>query len=698
MMKKHSLETSLLNLISIGTLVTISFYILISHMAAFLVQSYKACILPALLVTIIFAALVAFRLFEIKVKTDKYQIIALVCAFVLALNMAMRDQALGSPDRGHIAFTNSVFFNDIYPPIYPTGPEFSMSFYHYGVNLLASTIRLITGFDIWMTLSTQIFMGAFLCFTSLFALFNFFIRSSAFALLFSLITYLYTSPLNSIEYFIKELPKFFGANLSNVLRDWIMMSWTSVSHITSQLRLLGQNIGLPLVFTLILILCLFYKNYKEANKAPYQWSILLLSFFLYFCYPTYWYPLCAGFGAFFVLTMIVEKKVNMDFVFVLVLLYLGKVICFGSAHTSFDGINIMKFAPNLEWTHWGKSYIRYFYDMDYLRQLKAVRDEAFLANMPQIPLFSSISLREFGLSTLAALVLAALAFLKEKKLKIEQAIFFMGGAAFCLPFFFKFILRSVETIRFLFVAKVFFLIFALICIYYLYQKLLEKKTFIYSVTLPLLIILLPGFLFTFPNPDFAILINRVATQDQRALTLALEKIHKSNEIVLSTDFMDQVLDISSMAGFYGVKGQFYKLDRITRETAMKTMNPALLNELNVDYVLVHNKAQIDDEAKAKLADTNLFEEVLSLAKTQKQYKLFKFLAKGQDFVNDSYAWVIGYQVGVTSKFVPIKGPGERVFSSKSRIAMQNMLPEVKKQIGAQNPIVAVWLKEYAIAI
>ena len=200
--------------------------------------------------------------------------------------MYYRDQAFSSSDRIHIALIASVANNDIYPPLSPIGRNFSMSDYHFGTDLIGASIKTITGLASFDAISLQIAFGAGLGFLAIYTLAESYLKEKYLSLYASLVIFFYTS-INSLEFFFKEITKIFHVDITAFLTAWLTVSWTSISHNTSQMRLPSQNITIGLVFVLITLILL----YLQSRDKSLLWSIVPVSFLLYFCYPSFWYPL-----------------------------------------------------------------------------------------------------------------------------------------------------------------------------------------------------------------------------------------------------------------------------------------------------------------------------------------------------------------------------------------------------------------------
>jgi hypothetical protein len=355
----------------------------------------------------------------------------------------------------------------------------------------------------------------------------------------------------------------------------------------------------------------------------------------------------------------------------------------------------MIFAPDLTWVHWGKGYLGYFYDNSYLKSLKLTMDYMRNTNHILIPLFSSISFREFGFVMILGFgffIDDILDFVKQKVVKLETYFYFMAGACFFVPFLFEFILRPVETSRFLLIAKIMALAYVLVSIS---QRLKDHHIkLIYKISLSILIFifLVPGLVSIIPNTKFAILENKSLSQKEKTIIRELNFIHKDKEIILDDGSLEDAFDIGSIAGFYGIGGQFFKIDKITRITALKTLDQKLLKELLVDYVLL-DKTNFPNY-KSMIADKAYFKQIII---NSDDYILLKFdkkqeLAAGYE---PSYFWALAYQFGEKNNSQIIKDQNNQMIASEDRVKLQKLLPTIKSSLAKANPVAAIWLKEYA---
>lgn len=705
--KKNNLISSL----PLSFLVGIFSQVLFAHLLALMIGSYRFCINIAILFTFIVLLLYLLfikikkkeNFFEFEKVNTKFDYVALASSILLGISFRFRELVFGNPDCGHLAITSSIYENSIYPPYFPTGVGFSMSYYHYAVDLMLAFFKHVSGFSIWDITSFQISLGAFLTFLSAYTLFDLLVGKKLSVYLISIVLVFYTS-INSLEYLARGFTKLGSPNWDQFLRQWLLVSWTSVSHITSQLRLTGQNMGLPLLFTFV---CNVYRTIEEkyylklAKNIDLSYVLVLLSFALYFCYPTYWYPAFVSIGALLFFKFFVRAKeikisdYAIAFLLLMFLIYSGKFLTFTSSHTSFDGINSMVLKPSLSWIHWGKAYIRYFYDTSYLQRLGTVLDHMNYTRHIEIPLFSSISFREFGSSFILAIVIfikQVIDIFKTKKIPSEIFLVFISFSSFLVPFLFEFILRPIETSRFLLLAKVFALVYVL---QYLAKKINFSKlnlAFRAGLLTLMFVFLVPGIVSVLPNKNYAILGNYALSVKEKELLTKLNHIHKDGDIILDTHSLGSSYDLANIAGYYGIGGQFFKYDKVTRLTALKTLDPALLKELNVRLIVL-------EKTKPEQYPQNLNRPYLKKLDFDLDDCIVLEFDKNYNLADDyqkSYLWVIGYQIAELNQIQIFKNSkGEDLMFDSRKIAAQ-LIPQLRASLAKSNPIIATWVKEYAV--
>lgn len=693
----------------------LSLYIFLAHVISYLTSSYKMSVWISF--SLILALFILFLLINQKSLQALRELFLLENLSVLLLggfisiSMYFRNEIFGTPDRIHTAIASTIAENAIYPPASPVDQNLSLDFYHHGTDLVMASLKIILNISSWKASSVHIGLGAFLFFLSLYALMRFFIKNHWLSLFAAFVISFQTSILNSLEFFLREFIKLLtGINIFDFLTKWLLVSWTSVSHISSQLRLPSQNIAFCCAFVLILLLLNLIFCSKGAKKITLGQliNVALLSFLLYLCYPTFWYPIfCAA------VACLLLKKKFIELISISISLYVGKLLCFCKNLTEFNGVQVLEWAPSDSWTNWGKGYLRYFYDVDYLRSLSQSFDYVNYQYLLEIPLFSTITLRDFGLISIIALLIWVCKFLINKKLEPGTFLIFIASASLFPTFLFEFIIRPIEITRFLLWAKVIFSIYVFASIFSFVDSYFKNSQFTLSIRswrlnhysiaflfIVMLISTIPGIVSVIPDKRFALLPNKAIAKDDKDLLKALEEIHQSGNIMLSSKDFHHAADLPSLSGFYGIGGQLYKKDSLTKKTALYLMSPKLLNELKVDYILLDSNANVSNQGLQRLKNKELFEEIKLIDKSSaidKKNKLFKYLGKAtiDENKNNDYLWVLAYPKGKNTAI--LKGSDNKVISANSQEEIGLLAEEYRAKIKNKDLKVAMWLKGQAVA-
>ncbi len=684
-----------------------SIYLLLVHLLNFLV---KNLLITSCLVALIFLVTIVLHKVRIhKLSFNKFDYAAIGLALLMGSLMGFRDFLYGNPDNFHIAFTASIAENNIYPPIFPSTYDMSMSSYHYGVDLIGAIFQKLFFLTPWDTQSVQIFFDVNLCIITLYALVNYFLRRSSLALLSTLVATFYTS-INSIDFFVREIGNFFGNDKVLFFQLWLIASWTSVSHMTSQLRLPSQNSAFFFAFALIIFLA---KTIYERKN--YYVPIVVCAFGLYFTFPAFFYPIFAALGLALLYHGIIDlKNKNLPSLetkaifFSLIALIIGKFLTITGGSTNSGNVDALIFAPSQYWINWGKSYLSYFYDSFYLKNLQYAFDYAHPSYHPKTPIFSSITFREFGFDGLVALAIVIYQ-LRKKKLDFSVILFTSAIISMLVPLCMQFIPRPVETTRFLHWTKIAFVIFNCIHIPYFFNLALAKiqemknpallaKVFKISFTVILLIMLVPGIISVIPKDQFIITGPSGVPIKFRPVIKEMQKIHKSGDVCLDTIPFKHGHNISEIAGFYGPGGQMYKSDDISRKSAMLSFNPALLEELKVNYIFMGPQDEITMEAAYRLANREVFVKVLEMNVNNEYYTMYKFNKEKLNLneeernnLSQEYFWILGCDIG--QQFEVMRDPNGQFLMSHSKDEILKLKAQAKENLKTINPVCAFWLKE-----
>lgn len=685
-------------------------HIFLAHLISFITQSFNKSIY-----IILALAVLSIFIFKNKLKAielEKYEGWVSIFALIFGFFFAMRDKYFGNPDNFHLIYTASISENEIYPPIFPNGTEMDMSHYHYGVDLIGAAFKTMFAMDLWDAHSFQIFFDVALCIVALYALIKIFVKNTKSASLVLLFSVFYTS-INALEFFFKEFTKLGTFSLDIFLKNWLMVSWTAVSHFTSQMRLPSQNCAFFFSFVFVILLVYHFRTKSQWLLA----SILISAWGLYSSFPAFFYPIVAAYGIFLLYQAHIEfwdeKKFfgpkSRAIVYALIVCVIAKLLTFTSSNVNEEGMKVLVVDPDFSWVHWGKSYVRYFFSMDYLKGLDTAMDYVYPSWHPQIPLFSGITFREFGFSGLLGLFIIVDQ-LRKKQLNESSLLWFSAFIALMVPMLISFIPREVETTRFLHWTKIAFVIFLAINSLPYIKAFFEEFNFNKSAKLTVqwvfgllvFITLVPGMVSALPAKSFVLSTKNGVEENTKEFLKEINKIHKTGDICLDNAQFKHGHTLTEMAGYFGVGGQMYKSDDATRLNATFLMNPLLLQELGVDYIFINQDSKLSKQAMARLRDRNLFEPITEIMKNYPEFGFIKFIAQDKIFSEQEktallgeYKWTLACHTGKQLDILTNDLNKPYVFNSRQEA--KDKLPEIKKLTAKQaNLPCAFWLKEQVL--
>jgi hypothetical protein len=196
--------------------------------------------------------------------------------------------------------------------------------------------------------------------------------------------------------------------------------------------------------------------------------------------------------------------------------------------------------------------------------------------------------------------------------------------------------------------------------------------------------------------------DRLNDSQKNALKV-LMKYHQQDTTCLTTIIYYSFCDISNIAGFWGVGGQFYKPDLITRQTALYLLNPILLTDLKVTHVLIDvNQDKLSNIAISRLNDRELFEEILEVNQTKPEWRFYRFVGRRQYNVQElaqmqrEYMWVLGSKPN-GAEFVPAFQYGNYVTGLTRNQITEAALIAKRDLISSGQIAAAVWLGPQAMA-
>jgi len=701
----------------------LALHIFTAHILALLTHSYKlSAWLSLALALILYLVAQVKKYYSLKelwegflVSIQSKEIWIIVLALIIAINAGIRGHLTDS-DNTHIPWMAGIVLNNVYPPLLPVNQEYSLGFYHYGIDLLCASIFTIAQAMPWDALSMQVGIGAFLVVLSIYALYNYFFNSIKISVLACLFTTFFTA-ITAVEFVYKFGSKLPELGIINFLYYWQQASLTAIGHIPYCLVLVSQDMGIaPLLLILLVLFCILSesKSYTWKNWIIISLPILLLAFIAYFCYDAYWYVTVAGLGLYLAFSCLrlagkapqeCKNRILNLFIF-LSIVSIAKYLTFKHGFTSFDGVEALLIQPSLYWDHFLMQFLNFFPVNPNDPGIKTVTDFVSGKEVLNVHLFTMITFRNFGFLVLVSLLIIAYKLFKKK---FDNSFIFACIAlpGLVVPFVVEFVLKPTETYRFPAWSAIMLLFFMTIFFVNLVrdssrlQKLLKPLWIRIIITAHLLFFVIPGIASVVPIfGHVAYSDDSRLTKPQKAALKEIIRIHKPGEIAVTDKLFYWLSDMTNVAGFYGVGGQMYKADMVTRGTVIHLMNPLLLQELGVDYVLVDQSDVLSPIARARLRHKDLFQEITKINELNPNWRFYKFVnnykfsAEEQVSLNAEYKWIVGSKIGY--QFQPLVFGEKTMYVAQHRKDLVDLIKQEKAAMKTTNIPMAMWLTAEAL--
>jgi hypothetical protein len=685
-------------------------HIAIAHFVAFISSSYKLSSL------ISFALIAAYLLYlilakkfnpkEFFIEADKTTWILSVGTLLISIICGIRGHLTDS-DNTHIAWMSSIVRNNFYPPSIPVEKDYFLTFYHYGIDLIGSSIYSITGLMPWDTISFQVGIGAFLVISSVFCFSGLFLNKVSNRLIATFVICFFTCT-TAIEFFYKYLPQISQmGGIYEFLHHWQNAALPAVGNIPYFLVLVSQSMGLSAILIILVFVYISQNNSYKQNYLIYS-AVALLSFIAYFCYAAFWYPTIIGLAGYLFLKNISNFKLAnfLNPVFILLSLFIGKLMTLQFSSTSFNGVEAMIVQPSLYWDHFAMNFLGYFdFNVDN-NLIKPITDFVSGKTIFSVHLLAMTTMRNFGFVFIFATLIAIYKLVMKQK-DYLFVLYLSAIPALVVPFVVRFVLKPTETYRFPSWAVVCLVIFSVISIlsfieaennliYKLSRNIFIKILVVFHV----LLLTAPGVVAVLPNFSYIkYTLDDLLDEKEKALVKELMKYQHSGDIALTDKIFYSYCEIVSVAGFYGVGGQMYKPDMETRKTALFLLNPLLLQELNVKYILIYKDDVLSPIAISRLSDPALFSEIIDIYQVHPDYRFFVFKGSKQyspeeiASMQSEYKWILGTKFGPGFSYVT---NNNQLVAAQTKQELQPALGYFRTEIAKQNKVAAVWLSTQAI--
>lgn len=720
----YNFEANRLTSYCINFILGIGSLILTSHLISFITHSYRLSLTILSPIFVLIALLEIFYFFKAKkdlkivFSFTKVEILFLLIILFFSFQYYKVDAITHSNwDKKHHCITASILENNLYPPREPADINTTIDNYHYGVNLVAGSISHICDLPVWYAHALELSIFAVITFVFAAALINLFVDSYILSAFFAIFVIFFLS-FQNFEFVIRHFTELWGMGWNNFINAYMGLSFLVAKNLSTRLHYYSPNFGFALSFVFFYGIIELFKSFNRNPLTPLPFVFIFLSSFLAYFGEVMWHSVVLGLLIFcalrFLIDLITKEISILDFktllaknyhyyALTLLSIVLGKVVCFTKSITEMNGIDQLIFQPNSTFkltTGWGAFYQRYLMGNEFHHNyaIEAAPADYFQAFDFKVPIFSEFSWREILNFVLLGIIVLLVVLIKQRKLDLSFMIFFSAFATFLIPFFFEFLQRPDEEVRFFIFAKPFFILFIIIALVSLIKdrtKFFKGWGVLVLLLMALNIVTSVYLLAIGSGPHNS---NLTVTPIETQFVTNFKKIHKTGDICLDDKLYIAWMPESSLAGCYGIGYRLFREEATSRKTALALMNPILLRELNVNYIVITDYAALTDKAKQRLAIKGLFD----LVETQPYlvYRFDKDIEIDQSLTDDlskEYAWAIIWEKNATQIEIQ-KDPKGNLLISHNRAELNNMVDEFKRLQGKSQPIVATWIGVQAVAL
>ena len=658
---------------------------------------------------------------EIEVKISELTFLYSTAIFICILSF-LAIYRFGTFDKEfHIPLALTMFHNDIYPPRDFYKPDYVL-LYHYGGDLLSGAISYFCNLEIFTSyeLMSSVLSGT--TFLSLFALAWIITRNFKLSFLASFCTYFGGGLLwldASIRYFFKLLPPSY-TNWNFLQTFFNIGIHGGIIDAPSVITFLSTSgLGIPLI---ILSLILFWHMHEEPElKKTFIYIVFItISLFSLFIsaewlYATFW----AGVIPFLFLLIPKKKFKFIAAVFLLLIISVALSKSIGNALFMQDPIQ-----------HLGRVNI---FEISLKQKLFTViswgRLSEQLMNYQEVPCFSWQFISEFGLSFI--LLPIAIIYLFKSKNMFALLLFFIAAFTMPAPAIIDFKINPVDLNRLFNFGNIILIMLISCGIGFLFKSFMKNKILILIYLICFCLSPLAGLLgavvFTPYIYSDKLFVQEVFDNFQKIKSLeALNAYFKqlsfaanrakhspANNFQNEIDFLkthsnpgdvaiSSSIDIPVYAGVYAIipsgkwlyKDLLYSSFDSTFLTTLTTLDPFLLDELNIKWILISNDSRnnLPIETQKLLLNNNLFN--LVYVNPDKKYEIYH-IENIKQFLNQfsrKTAWLLTNSKGQPAETAQLNSNVISLFpKSKDALAylksVQDLKPELKKVLITSQAIV-----------
>lgn len=692
----------------------ISSFLFICHILSYFLGPQLSSLITILILFI--TAILIYLIKKLRITnalTTNQLIVICSIALVISLLSFLSVFRFGTFDKEfHFQLALTLFHNNVYPPRDFFKPEYVL-LYHFGGDLLAGSIHHLCNIEIARAyeLISTIFSGIF--FLSFFALAWTLTKNYQLSLLSGFCTYFGGGLLwldSIIRYLFKIAPQStfnwnFLQTFLNVGIEGGIINAPSLLAFSST-----SGIGIPiLIFCLVIILKIFEEiDLKTSLIYILFLSVALFSLFLTaeWLYMTFWagvIPHCA-------FILIFKKNQKQTFISIAILLLISVLLSktIGNALFMQDSLQTI-----------GRANI---FNLGVKENLFSVTSWGRLnertMNYQKVSCFSWNFISEFGLSLF--LIPFIVLYLKRFKNDFALLLFLMSVFTMPLPIFVDFKLNPVDANRLFGFGNQMMILLTTISLGTLYKFFLQNKLITVSYLLVFCLSplsgLIAGSIFTPYIFSSKVYVEEVSRELKNVHSIyefkkAFNNINlilwglKNNTLdkyINEIEFLKKnskpkdvaigsLTDIPTYAGIYSIipankwlyKDLLYSSYDSTFLTILTTLDPNILNELNIKWIILSNdsKKNLPLETQKLLLNADLFK--LVYLSQDKNYEIYHTETSKSPPESPKTAWILVNDKGQPCEIVHLNSNTITLFPRfKDALAYlksaQNLKPDLKK--------------------
>ena len=154
---------------------------------------------------------------------------------------------------------------------------------------------------------------------------------------------------------------------------------------------------------------------------------------------------------------------------------------------------------------------------------------------------------------------------------------------------------------------------------------------------------------------------------------------------------------SGLAGCFGVGSRLYRGNEITKTTALQTINPFLLKDLNVSYLVLKREYinERDQDFISRLTNTDLFQIMDEVSDTEYAVYRFNKAFDRKQFADmlGEYSWSVIVEQGQDNILLYLD---DKPLIGSDRFNLENAVKVIRPVIAKTNIPIANWLSVQAI--